>query len=174
MGGGNRLVERRVERSCAEGAGKPGGPSAKGRKNLPHKSPELEHLHQIFVTKNHVLCQRQRNFRSFPSSLKATSHYKPLEPNVHKLQWISGQNLPCLSPPSSCSSCLMLLCPNRQRNEDGSLKRSIVGESARGRADHHQLAGGGEELRRWGLLRGGKNCVEIGARATATPGVCDI
>ncbi|NXT76911.1 TRNK1 protein, partial [Zapornia atra] len=92
----------------------------------------LEHLHQIFVTKNPVLCQEvQKNFIELSKSSKVTSHFKPLEPNVHKLQDIKDENFPLFVT----SKQLLLLLdasmpdPFFPRNEDGSLKRSIVGWS---------------------------------------------
>ncbi|XP_076985962.1 TPR and ankyrin repeat-containing protein 1 isoform X2 [Tamandua tetradactyla] len=99
---------------------------------LPEQSHQLEHLHQIFVTKNHVLCQEvKRNFIELSKSTKATSHYKPLEPNVHKLQDLKDENFPLFVT----SKQLLLLLdaslpkPFFLRNEDGSLKRTIIGWS---------------------------------------------
>ncbi|XP_047387864.1 TPR and ankyrin repeat-containing protein 1 isoform X2 [Sciurus carolinensis] len=98
----------------------------------PEHPHQLEHLHQIFVTKNHVLCQEvQRNFIELSKSTKATSHYKPLEPNVHKLQDLKDENFPLFVT----SKQLLLLLdaslpkPFFLRNEDGSLKRTIIGWS---------------------------------------------
>ncbi|XP_004676694.1 PREDICTED: TPR and ankyrin repeat-containing protein 1 [Condylura cristata] len=98
----------------------------------PDSSHQLEHLHQIFVTKNHVLCQEvQRNFIELSKSTQATSHYKPLEPNVHRLQDLKDENFPLFVT----SKQLLLLLdaslpkPFFLRNEDGSLKRTIVGWS---------------------------------------------
>ncbi|KFP74594.1 TPR and ankyrin repeat-containing protein 1, partial [Acanthisitta chloris] len=92
----------------------------------------LEHLHQIFVTKNPVLCQEvQKNFIELSKSSKVTSHFKPLEPNIHKLQDIKDENFPLFVT----SKQLLLLLdasmpdPFFPRNEDGSLKRIIVGWS---------------------------------------------
>ncbi|NXW58703.1 TRNK1 protein, partial [Eurystomus gularis] len=89
----------------------------------------LEHLHQIFVTKNPVLCQEvQKNFIELSKSSKVTSHFKPLEPNVHKLQDIKDENFPLFVT----SKQLLLLLdasmpdPFFPRNQDGSLKKSIV------------------------------------------------
>ncbi|XP_074006564.1 TPR and ankyrin repeat-containing protein 1 isoform X1 [Numenius arquata] len=97
-------------------------------------SNSLEHLHQIFVTKNPVLCQEvQKNFIELSKSSKVTSHFKPLEPNVHKLQDIKDENFPLFVT----SKQLLLLLdasmpdPFFLRNEDGSLKRTIVGWSPR-------------------------------------------
>ncbi|XP_037703012.1 TPR and ankyrin repeat-containing protein 1 [Choloepus didactylus] len=98
----------------------------------PEHPHQLEHLHQVFVTKNHVLRQEvQRNFTELSKSTKATSHYKPLEPNVHKLQDLKDENFPLFVT----SKQLLLLLdaslpkPFFLRNEDGSLKRTIVGWS---------------------------------------------
>ncbi|XP_071417547.1 TPR and ankyrin repeat-containing protein 1 isoform X2 [Pithys albifrons albifrons] len=95
-------------------------------------SNSLEHLHQIFVTKNPVLCQEvQKNFIELSKSSKVTSHFKPLEPNIHKLQDIKDENFPLFVT----SKQLLLLLdasmpdPFFPRNEDGSLKRIIVGWS---------------------------------------------
>ncbi|NXY13840.1 TRNK1 protein, partial [Atrichornis clamosus] len=95
-------------------------------------SNRLEHLHQIFVTKNPVLCREvQKNFIELSKSSKVTSHFKPLEPNIHKLQDIKDENFPLFVT----SKQLLLLLdasmpdPFFPRNEDGSLKRVIVGWS---------------------------------------------
>ncbi|NXC41260.1 TRNK1 protein, partial [Penelope pileata] len=95
-------------------------------------SNRLEHLHQIFVTKNPVLCQEvQKNFIELSKSSKVTSHFKPLEPNVHRLQDVKNENFPLFIT----SKQLLLLLdasmpdPFFLRNEDGSLKRTIVGWS---------------------------------------------
>ncbi|NXI65510.1 TRNK1 protein, partial [Anseranas semipalmata] len=92
----------------------------------------LEHLHQIFVTKNPVLCQEvQKNFIELSKSSKVTNHFKPLEPNVHRLQDVKDENFPLFVT----SKQLLLLLdasmpdPFFPRNEDGSLKRTIVGWS---------------------------------------------
>ncbi|XP_068863754.1 TPR and ankyrin repeat-containing protein 1 [Aphelocoma coerulescens] len=92
----------------------------------------LEHLHQIFVTKNPVLCREvQRNFIELSKSSKVTSHFKPLDPNIHRLQDIKDENFPLFVT----SKQLLLLLdasmpdPFFPRNEDGSLKRVIVGWS---------------------------------------------
>ncbi|XP_062986061.1 TPR and ankyrin repeat-containing protein 1 isoform X2 [Elgaria multicarinata webbii] len=96
------------------------------------ESDKLEHLHQIFVTKNHVLCQEvQRNFIELSKSSKATSHFKPLEANVYKLQDVKDENFPLFLT----SKQLLLLLdasmpePFFLRNEDGSLKHTIAGWS---------------------------------------------
>ncbi|XP_051466329.1 TPR and ankyrin repeat-containing protein 1 isoform X1 [Apus apus] len=98
----------------------------------PEASNRLEHLHQIFVTKNPVLCQEvQRNFIELSKSSKVTSHFRSLEPNVHKLQDVKDENFPLFVT----SKQLLLLLdasmpdPFFPRNEDGSLKRTIVGWS---------------------------------------------
>ncbi|NXG23123.1 TRNK1 protein, partial [Grallaria varia] len=95
-------------------------------------SNTLEHLHQIFVTKNPVLCQEvQKNFIELSKSSKVTSHFKPLDPNIHKLQDVKDENFPMFVT----SKRLLLLLdasmpdPFFPRNEDGSLKRIIVGWS---------------------------------------------
>ncbi|NWX84042.1 TRNK1 protein, partial [Nothoprocta pentlandii] len=95
-------------------------------------SNSLEHLHQIFVTKNPVLCQEvQKNFIELCKSSRVTSHFKPLEPNIHKLQDVKDENFPLFIT----SKQLLLLLdasmpdPFFPRNEDGSLKRTIVGWS---------------------------------------------
>ncbi|NXI89977.1 TRNK1 protein, partial [Psophia crepitans] len=103
-----------------------------GQMRSAEASNRLEHLHQIFVTKNPVLCQEvQKNFIELSKSSKVTSHFKPLEPNVHKLQDIKDENFPLFVT----SKQLLLLLdasmpdPFFPRNEDGSLKRIIVGWS---------------------------------------------
>ncbi|XP_023410615.2 TPR and ankyrin repeat-containing protein 1 isoform X1 [Loxodonta africana] len=112
--------------------GEPAGDGQAEEIGVPDHAQQLEHLHQIFVTKNHVLCQEvQRNFIELSKSTKATSHYKPLEPNVHKLQDLKDENFPLFVT----SKQLLLLLdaslpePFFQRNEDGSLKRTIMGWS---------------------------------------------
>ncbi|KAM8967370.1 TPR and ankyrin repeat-containing protein 1 [Pelodytes ibericus] len=96
------------------------------------ESVKLEHYHPVFVTKNHVLCQEvQRNFLELSKSAKATSHFKPVEPNVYKLQSLQDENFPLFLT----SQQLLLLVdasmpdPFFPRNEDGSLKKSIIGWS---------------------------------------------
>eukprot|EP00069_Balaena_mysticetus_P001718 bmy_15542T0 len=127
------LEEEQESEACAGGAsGEPGDPEQGVEGPAPEQRHQLEHLHQIFVTKNHVLCQEvQRNFIELSKSTKATSHYKPLEPSVHKLQDLRDENFPLFVT----SKQLLLLLdaslpkPFFLRNEDGSLKRSIVGWS---------------------------------------------
>ncbi|XP_068413729.1 TPR and ankyrin repeat-containing protein 1 isoform X1 [Eschrichtius robustus] len=127
------LEEEQESEACAGGAsGEPGDPEQGVEGPAPEQPHQLEHLHQIFVTKNHVLCQEvQRNFIELSKSTKATSHYKPLEPSVHKLQDLRDENFPLFVT----SKQLLLLLdaslpkPFFLRNEDGSLKRSIVGWS---------------------------------------------
>ncbi|XP_029445566.1 TPR and ankyrin repeat-containing protein 1 [Rhinatrema bivittatum] len=100
--------------------------------NSIDESEMLEHFHQIFITKNHVLCQEvQRNFIELSKSTKATSLFKPVEPNVYLLQDLKDENFPLFVT----SKQLLLLLdasmpdPYFPRNEDGSLKRNIVGWS---------------------------------------------
>nr|XP_033786416.1 TPR and ankyrin repeat-containing protein 1 isoform X2 [Geotrypetes seraphini]XP_033786417.1 TPR and ankyrin repeat-containing protein 1 isoform X2 [Geotrypetes seraphini] len=96
------------------------------------ESEKLEHFHQIFITKNHVLCQEvQRNFIELSKSTKATSHFKPIDANVYRLQDLKDENFPLFVT----SKQLLLLLdasmpdPFFPRNEDGSHKRNIVGWS---------------------------------------------
>lgn len=125
--------EEQESEACAEGAnGEPEAPSQGAEGPAPEQPHQLEHLHQIFVTKNHVLCQEvQRNFTELSKSTKATSHYKSLEPSVHRLQDLKDENFPLFVT----SKQLLLLLdaslpePFFLRNEDGSLKRTIVGWS---------------------------------------------
>ncbi|XP_068092636.1 TPR and ankyrin repeat-containing protein 1 isoform X2 [Hyperolius riggenbachi] len=97
------------------------------------KNVNLEHYHPVFITKNYVLCQEvQRNFLELSKSTKATSHFKPIEPNVYKLQDIKDENFPLFL---TSQQLLILLDasmsdPFFPRNEDGSLKKSIVGWSS--------------------------------------------
>ncbi|XP_053785696.1 TPR and ankyrin repeat-containing protein 1 isoform X2 [Desmodus rotundus] len=127
------IDEEQGSEACAGTAsGEPGGPSPGAEVGAPDPAQQLEHLHQVFVTKNHVLCQEvQRNFIELSKSTKATSHYRPLEPNVHKLQDLRDENFPLFVT----SKQLLLLLdaslpkPFFLRNEDGSLKRTIVGWS---------------------------------------------
>ncbi|XP_072009320.1 TPR and ankyrin repeat-containing protein 1 [Engystomops pustulosus] len=93
---------------------------------------ELEHYHPMFITKNQVLCQEvERNFLELSKSAKATSHYKPIEPNVYRLQDIQDENYPLFIT----SQQLLLLLdasmpePFFPRNEDGSLQMNIAGWS---------------------------------------------
>ncbi|XP_069331603.1 TPR and ankyrin repeat-containing protein 1 [Eulemur rufifrons] len=127
------IDEEQESKACAGGAGmEPVGVSQAAEVCAPGHPHQLEHLHQIFVTKNHVLCQEvQRNFIELSKSTKATSHYRPLEPNIHKLQDLRDENFPLFVT----SKQLLLLLdaslpkPFFLRNEDGSLKRTIVGWS---------------------------------------------
>ncbi|XP_075683080.1 TPR and ankyrin repeat-containing protein 1 [Rhinoderma darwinii] len=96
-------------------------------------SVELEHYHPIFITKNQVLCQEvQRNFLELSKSTKATSNYKPIEPNVYRLQDIQDENYPLFITSQQLLILLDASMPDPYfpRNEDGSLKRNIVGWSA--------------------------------------------
>lgn len=104
---------------------------ADGEENS-NKEEKLEHFHQIFITKNHVLCQEvQRNFTELSRSAKATSHFKPVEPTMYRLQDLKDENFPLFAT----SKQLLLLLdasmpdPFFLRNEDGSLKRNITGWS---------------------------------------------
>ncbi|XP_019393683.1 PREDICTED: TPR and ankyrin repeat-containing protein 1 isoform X1 [Crocodylus porosus] len=93
---------------------------------------KLEHLHQIFVTKNHVLCQEvQRNFVELSKSSKVTIHFKPPEPSTYKLQELKDENFPLFVTSKQLLLLLDASMPNPffLRNEDGSLKRTIVGWS---------------------------------------------
>ncbi|XP_053215483.1 TPR and ankyrin repeat-containing protein 1 [Podarcis raffonei] len=98
------------------------------------ETDKLEHLHQIFVTKNHVLCQEvQRNFIELSKSSKATSHFKPLEPNVHRLQDVKDENFPLFLTSRQLLLFLDASMPEPffLRNEDGSLKHTIAGWSTK-------------------------------------------
>ncbi|XP_063468127.1 TPR and ankyrin repeat-containing protein 1 isoform X2 [Symphalangus syndactylus] len=127
-------IDEQEYEACAGGAGvEPAGDGQAAEVCAPEHPHQLEHLHQIFVTKNHVLCQEvQRNFIELSKSTKATSHYKPLDPNIHKLQDLRDENFPLFVT----SKQLLLLLdaslpkPFFLRNEDGSLKRTIIGWSA--------------------------------------------
>ncbi|XP_069929054.1 TPR and ankyrin repeat-containing protein 1 isoform X2 [Oryctolagus cuniculus] len=124
------LDEEQERGACAGRAGVECGQAAEGC--APRHPRQLEHLHQIFVTKNHVLCQEvQRNFIELSKVTKATSHYRPLGPHVHKLQDLRDENFPLFV---TSKQMLLLLDaslpkPFFLRNEDGSLKRSITGWS---------------------------------------------
>ncbi|XP_004857941.1 TPR and ankyrin repeat-containing protein 1 isoform X1 [Heterocephalus glaber] len=127
------IEEKQESEACLGGAHeKATGDSQVAEGCVSEHPHQLEHLHQIFVTKNHVLCQEvQRNFIELSKSTKATGHYKPLEPNVHKLQDLRDENFPLFV--TSKQLLLMLDAslpkPFFLRNEDGSLKRNIVGWS---------------------------------------------
>ncbi|XP_043544767.1 TPR and ankyrin repeat-containing protein 1-like [Chiloscyllium plagiosum] len=103
-----------------------------GMQVSPDDADKLEHFHQIFVTKNHVLCQEVlKNFIELSKSTKATSHFRPVEATIYRLQDIKDENFPLFVT----SKQLLLLIdaslpdPFFPRNEDGSLKRTIVGWS---------------------------------------------
>uniref|UniRef100_A0A4X2LFF3 Tetratricopeptide repeat and ankyrin repeat containing 1 n=1 Tax=Vombatus ursinus TaxID=29139 RepID=A0A4X2LFF3_VOMUR len=99
----------------------------------PARAVPLEHLRQVFVTKNHVLCQEvQRNFVELTRSSKATSHFRPLEPTVHRLQDVRDESFPLFVTSRQLLLLLDASLPNPffLRNEDGSLKRNILGWSA--------------------------------------------
>ncbi|KAM5280423.1 TPR and ankyrin repeat-containing protein 1 isoform 2-T2 [Ctenodactylus gundi] len=127
------IEEEQESEACVGGASVEPAEDSQGPEGCALEHPhQLEHLHQIFVTKNHVLCQEvQRNFIELSKSTKATSHYKPVEPNVHRLQDLKDENFPLFVT----SKQLLLLLdaslpkPFFLRNEDGSLKRTIVGWS---------------------------------------------
>lgn len=103
-----------------------------GEKPVEEESDKLVHLHQIFVTKNHVLCQEvKRNFTELSKSSKATCHFKPLEPNIYRLQDVKDENFPLFL---TTKQLLLLLDasvpePFPPRNEDGSLKHIFDGWS---------------------------------------------
>ncbi|XP_069776422.1 TPR and ankyrin repeat-containing protein 1-like [Narcine bancroftii] len=108
----------------------------------------LEHLHQVFVTKNHVLCQEVlKNFIELTKSSRATTHFKPPDPTCYRLQDIKDENFPLFMT----SKQLLLLIdaslpkPFFPRNEDGSLKRNIVGWSVHEEITIPDLRGGDEE-----------------------------
>ncbi|XP_041100859.1 TPR and ankyrin repeat-containing protein 1-like isoform X2 [Polyodon spathula] len=97
------------------------------------ESTQLEHLHQVFVTKNHVLCKEvQKNFIELSKSMKATSHFRPLEPNIYRLQDIQDEHFPLFITSKQFLLLLDASMPHPffPRNPDGSLKRNIVGWSA--------------------------------------------
>ncbi|XP_063308114.1 TPR and ankyrin repeat-containing protein 1 [Pelobates fuscus] len=97
-----------------------------------NESEHLEHYHPVFITKNHVLCQEvQRSFMELSNSTKATSHFKPVEPNVFKLQSLQDENFPLFLTSQQFLLLLDASMPDPffPRNEDGSLKRSIIGWS---------------------------------------------
>ncbi|KAG8442714.1 hypothetical protein GDO86_011493 [Hymenochirus boettgeri] len=103
---------------------------------------KLEHYHPIFVTKNHVLCQEvQRNFCELSKSTKATSHFTPVDLNIFRLQDLKDENFPLFFT----SQQLLLLLdgsmpePFFPRNEDGSLKKNIIGWSTLNLADIAEL-----------------------------------
>ncbi|KAM9308233.1 TPR and ankyrin repeat-containing protein 1 [Gastrophryne carolinensis] len=109
---------------------------------------KLEHYHPIFITKNQVLCQEvQRNFLELSKSTKATSHFKPAEPKIYRLQDIQNEYFPLFLT----SQQLLLLLdasmpePFFPRNEDGSLKKSIAGWSTMDDADMLDLLREGDE-----------------------------
>ncbi|XP_063160160.1 TPR and ankyrin repeat-containing protein 1 [Candoia aspera] len=101
-------------------------------KPVVEESDKLEHLHQIFVTKNHVLCQEvQRNFIELSKSSQATCHFKPLESNIYRLQDVKDENFPLFL---TTRQLLLLLDasipePFFLRNEDGSLMHTLDGWS---------------------------------------------
>ncbi|XP_037382087.1 TPR and ankyrin repeat-containing protein 1 isoform X2 [Talpa occidentalis] len=130
---GDSSDEEEACEDCAGGASADSVGHGQAEEGCAAQSPQqLEHLHQIFVTKNHVLCQEvQRNFVELSKSTKATSHYRPLEPNVHRLQDLRDENFPLFVTSKQLLLLLDASLPNPffLRNEDGSLKRTIVGWS---------------------------------------------
>ncbi|XP_039093158.1 TPR and ankyrin repeat-containing protein 1 [Hyaena hyaena] len=127
------IDEQQDSEACAGGpGGEPGGPGQGAEARPPEHPQQLEHLRQIFVTKNHVLCQEvQRNFVELSKSTKATGHYRPPEPGAYKLQDLKDENFPLFV---TSKQLLLLLdaslpTPFFLRNEDGSLKRTIKGWS---------------------------------------------
>ncbi|XP_056376348.1 TPR and ankyrin repeat-containing protein 1 isoform X3 [Hyla sarda] len=94
---------------------------------------EYEHYHPVFITKNQVLCQEvQRNFIELSKSTKATCNYKPVEPNVYRLQDIQDESYPLFITSQQLLILLDASMPDPffPRNEDGSLKRNISGWSS--------------------------------------------
>uniref|UniRef100_A0A8C4N7W2 Uncharacterized protein n=1 Tax=Eptatretus burgeri TaxID=7764 RepID=A0A8C4N7W2_EPTBU len=89
-----------------------------------------EHLHQLFITKNHVLCNEvKRNFTELFKSSGLSCQFTPLDANVHRLQEIKDENFPLFL---TSRQFLLLLDaslpqPFFPRNEDGSLKKTIKG-----------------------------------------------
>uniref|UniRef100_A0A6I8QS52 Tetratricopeptide repeat and ankyrin repeat containing 1 n=1 Tax=Xenopus tropicalis TaxID=8364 RepID=A0A6I8QS52_XENTR len=94
---------------------------------------KLEHYHPVFITKNHVLCQEvQRNFCELSKSTQATNHYKPAESNVYRLQDLKDDCFPMFVTSQQFLLLLDASMPDPffPRNEDGSIKRSIIGWSS--------------------------------------------
>uniref|UniRef100_A0A8C5PKW3 Tetratricopeptide repeat and ankyrin repeat containing 1 n=1 Tax=Leptobrachium leishanense TaxID=445787 RepID=A0A8C5PKW3_9ANUR len=106
--------------------------SQSSEEEVEEESETLEHYHPVFITKSHVLCQEvQRNFNELSKSTKATSHFKPVEPNVFKLQNLQDENFPVFL---TSQQFLLLLDasmpdPYFPRNDDGSLQYYINGWS---------------------------------------------
>lgn len=129
-----QLEDEQCASSLGDLATNSGYGSEENEEHAAEDSDKLEHLHQIFVTKNHVLCQEvQKNFIELSKSSKPTSHFKPLEANVYRLQDVKDENFPLFVT----SKQLLLLLdasmpePFFLRNEDGSLKRTIAGWSTK-------------------------------------------
>nr|XP_015212780.1 PREDICTED: TPR and ankyrin repeat-containing protein 1 isoform X1 [Lepisosteus oculatus] len=130
---------------------------------------QLEHLHQIFVTKNHVLCKEvQKNFIELSKSTKATIHYKPLDSNIYRLQDIKDEHFPLFIT----SQQLLLLLdaslpdPFFPRNPDGSLKKSIVGWSSQDEMLIPELQDDDEEEELEDEMDEEENVMEIQMRET--------
>ncbi|XP_048367555.1 TPR and ankyrin repeat-containing protein 1 isoform X2 [Sphaerodactylus townsendi] len=116
-----------AEINCVYDCGEEEGQAAK-------ESEKLEHLHQIFITKNHVLCQEvQKNFTELSKSAKATSHFRPLEATVYRLQDVKDENFPLFLTSQQWVLLLDASMPDPffHRNEDGSLKHTITGWSTK-------------------------------------------
>ncbi|XP_075916736.1 TPR and ankyrin repeat-containing protein 1-like [Petromyzon marinus] len=96
-------------------------------------APICEHLHQLFVTKNHVLSREaQRNFVELSKSTAGTRHYSPVDiSGVYRLQDVKDENFPLFL---NSRQLLLLLDaslanPFFARNGDGSLKEAVRGWS---------------------------------------------
>lgn len=91
-----------------------------------------DHLHQVFITKNIVLCSEvQKNFKEMSNACKVVRHFVSQEeqPLPHRIQdirdnqfpiFITSKKLLLMLDASLKGSCFF------ERNDDGSLKVKIA------------------------------------------------
>lgn len=91
-----------------------------------------DHLHQIFITKNFVLCSEvQKNFKEMSNACDVVRHFvsQKEQPLPHRIQDIGDNQFPIFM--TSKKLLLMLDASLKgpcffERNDDGSLKVNIV------------------------------------------------
>ncbi|XP_033107816.1 TPR and ankyrin repeat-containing protein 1-like [Anneissia japonica] len=107
--------------------------AASNQDGTENKNEVYDHLHQLFITKNRVLCSEVRkNFREFAHGCNVASHYIKAENQQHPHRL---QDAPTAAFPYFLNSKEFLLMldaslPGRpffERKPDGSLKKNIRG-----------------------------------------------
>ncbi len=108
---------------------------ALGSSNGAGEDELMDHLHQVFVTKNPVLCSEvQKNFRDLSQACSvAQSHLKAIESNPllpPRLQDVHSAGYPLFLTARQFLMMLDASLPGEpffERKEDGSLKREVQG-----------------------------------------------